>query len=110
MQIEPIDITELASVVLGISVVLIPILGLTARFALKPTVEALSRFFDHKGLDEEVKILDRRMALMEQQLEGMDSALRRLEEVGDFNRALRAGESGQSQESGGPSEGTSQGG
>lgn len=91
MQITPINLTELVSVVLGISVVLIPVLGLTARFALKPTVEAFSRFFDHKGLDEEVKILDRRMALIEQQVEGMESALRRLEEVGEFNRALHAG-------------------
>ena len=48
-EILPIDLTALLAVFMGVSVVLIPVLGITARFALKPTVEALSRFFDRKG-------------------------------------------------------------
>ena len=66
MQITPIDLTELVATILGISIILIPVIGITARFALKPTVEAMSRFFDHKGLGENVQILERRMALQEQ--------------------------------------------
>ena len=62
-EILPIDLTALLAVFMGISIVLIPVLGITARFALKPTVEALSRFFDKKGSDEAVSILKRRMAL-----------------------------------------------
>lgn len=91
MQILPIDIVSLVAVFMGISIILIPVIGLTARFALKPTVDALTRFFDHKGLDESVHILERRMALMEQQIEGMESSVRRLAEVSDFHRALGEG-------------------
>jgi hypothetical protein len=92
MQIVPIDLTSLVATIMGISIVLVPVIGLTARFALKPTVEVLSRLFDHRGLDESVQILERRMALMEQQLESMDGSVRRLAEVAEFHRALEVGE------------------
>ena len=88
--ILPIDLTALLGVFMGTSIVLIPILGITARFALKPTVEALSKFFDKKGSDEAVSILERRMALMEQQLESIESNVQRLVETADFDRKLAA--------------------
>jgi hypothetical protein len=47
----PIDLTALLAVFMGISIILIPIIGLTARFALKPTVEAFSRILEAKGSD-----------------------------------------------------------
>jgi hypothetical protein len=37
--ITPIDLTSLVAVFTGISIFLIPMIGLTARFALKPTVQ-----------------------------------------------------------------------
>lgn len=92
MQIVPVDLVGLVSVIMGISVVLVPVIGLTARFALKPTVEALSRFFEHKGLDETVHILERRLALMEQQIESMEGSVRRLAEISEFHHALGAGD------------------
>jgi len=91
VQILPIDLTSLVAVILGISVVLIPVAGLTARYAFKPFVETLGRFFDHRELDENVQILERRMALLEQHIEALDGTVRRLGEVTDFHRALEAG-------------------
>jgi len=91
MQILPIDLTALVAVILGISIVLVPVIGLTARFALKPTVEALGRFFEHRGLDESVHIMERRMALMEQQIESLDASVKRLAEVTEFHTALGSG-------------------
>lgn len=91
MQILPVDLTSLVAVILGISVVLVPVIGLTARFALKPIVEAMGRSFEHKGLDETVQIMDRRMALMEQQIESMDGTVRRLADVAEFHRSLDSG-------------------
>ena len=38
MQMLPIDLTEIVAIVLGISIVLVPVIGLTARFALGPAV------------------------------------------------------------------------
>ncbi len=89
-EILPIDLTALLAVFMGISIVLIPALGITARFALKPTVEALSRFFDKKGSDEALSILERRMALMEQQVESIESSVQKLAETAEFDQKLAA--------------------
>ncbi|NIP58233.1 MAG: hypothetical protein GWM92_08200 [Gemmatimonadetes bacterium] len=92
MQVMPVDLTEIVAIVMGISIILIPILGLTARFALKPTVEALSKFFESKGAEETIRILERRVGLLEQQVESMESTVRHLEEVSEFQSRLRAGD------------------
>lgn len=91
MDILPVDVVALVGTIMGISVVLVPIIGLTARFALKPAVEAVSRLFEHKALEDTVGILERRMALMEQQMESIEGSMKRLEEVGEFQRALESG-------------------
>ena len=92
MPITPIDLTGLVAVIMGISIVLIPVIGLTARFALKPTVEALSRFFEVRGLDESVDILERRMALQEQQIEAIHDTVKRLADAAEFHKALDSGD------------------
>lgn len=91
MEVLPIDITSVIAVIMGISVVLVPVIGLTARFALKPTVEALSRIFEGRARDEAVQILERRVALLEQQVEAMEGSVGRLEEVTRFDARLREG-------------------
>ena len=90
MQILPVDLTAIVAVIMGVSIVLVPVIGLTARFALKPLVESMGHFFQAKGVEENVRILERRMVLLEQQLESMDASLRRLAEVAEFNDELRS--------------------
>ncbi|MGE0161114.1 MAG: hypothetical protein AB7T31_17085 [Gemmatimonadales bacterium] len=90
MQILPIDITALVAVILGISIVLVPVIGLTARFALKPAVEALAKLFENRQLDETVRILERRVELQEHQIESLQSAVQQLSDARDFERALAA--------------------
>ncbi len=92
MEVLPIDLTEIVAIVMGMSVVLIPIAGLTARFALKPLVESLGKVNEVRGVEETVAITERRVALLEQQLESMESTVRQLEEVRDFDRALESGD------------------
>lgn len=92
MQVLPVDLTAIVAVVMGMSLFLIPIIGLTARFALKPTVEALSRFFEGRGQDESLKIMERRLALLEQQVDVLEGALRRVEDGARFDAELRRGE------------------
>lgn len=89
MQILPVDLTAIVAVIMGVSIVLIPVMGLTARFALKPFVESLGHFFQGKNVEESVRILERRMSLLEQQIESMDGTLRRLAEISEFNDELR---------------------
>ncbi len=91
MEISPIDVTGLVAVVMGISTVLIPVIGLTARFALKPTVEALSKVFESKGHEQTVALLERRQALLESQVEHLEGELRRLSEAQEFDRQLGSG-------------------
>jgi len=91
MPVEPINLTSIIAVIMGISVVLIPVIGLTARFALKPTVEALSRVFESRGTDESVQILERRVALLETQVEVMESSMHRVQEGARFDAQLKAG-------------------
>jgi hypothetical protein len=90
MQILPIDLTSLVAVILGISIVLIPVIGLTARFALKPAVEALARVFETRSLDESMRILERRVELQEQQIDVLQSSMQHLTEARDFDRQLAA--------------------
>jgi hypothetical protein len=90
MQILPIDVVALVSVVLGISIVLVPVIGLTARFALKPAVEALAKVFEARELDESVKILERRVELQEHQIEALQDSVKQLHETRDFDRQLAA--------------------
>lgn len=94
MQILPVDLTAVIAVIMGISIVLIPVIGLTARFALKPTVEALSRIFEGRERDESVQMLERRVALLEQQLDAMEGSLQKAQEAASFDAELRAGQEG----------------
>lgn len=95
MPIEPVDLVGLVAVIMGVSVVLIPVMGLTARFALKPTVETLAKFFDVRGNEEVVALLERRVALLEQHIEHVESTVERLGETHDFDRQLSAGRAAQ---------------
>lgn len=91
MEVMPVDLVGLLAVFMGISIVLVPVIGITARFALKPTVEALARLFESRGVEDNVAILERRMALLEQQMESLDGSVKQLAEVADFHRQLGAG-------------------
>ena len=97
MEVLPVDLVSLIATILGISIVLIPVIGLTARFALKPVVEALARVFESRSADETVRILERRVELQEQQIEALQASIQKLSETQEFDRQLaapRAGEAG----------------
>ena len=91
MQVMPIDLTAIIATIMGISIVLVPVIGLTARFALKPLAESLGHFFQSRNVEESVRILERRMGLLEQHLETMEATLQRVAEATEFHRELRSG-------------------
>jgi hypothetical protein len=92
MDVLPVDLTSVIAVIMGISIVLIPVIGLTARFALKPTVEAFAKMIEGRGRDEALQMLERRIALLEQQVDVLEGSLGRLEEASRFDAQLRSGE------------------
>ncbi len=79
------------AIFLSMLVVLIPITGLTARFALRPMMDALGRYREMAGQNEAQQLLERRIALLEEQLHGVDRSLRDLSDESDFRRQLENG-------------------
>ena len=85
----PIDLTAIVAIVMGMLAVLIPIAGLTARFALKPVVESLARLFDSRTVQDTVEITERRVALLEAHIESLEAEVERLKETQEFDLELR---------------------
>ena len=79
------------AIFLGMMVILIPIAGLTARFALKPLMEALRSYRELQGDNQATQLIERRVALMEEQMHSMDRSLRELLEESEFRRDLESG-------------------
>lgn len=78
---------------LGILTVLIPIAGLTARFALKPVVEAFVRMREVQGgsNERELHVLEQRVALLEQQYQTLEGSVTRIGDMKEFDRQLSSG-------------------
>lgn len=87
----PIDWVSLVAVVMGTSIVLIPVAGLTARFALKPMVEALARWKEAQAEGSNNRLLEQRVALLEAQLGQVEGSLNRVLEEQEFHRKLGSG-------------------
>jgi hypothetical protein len=76
--------------IMAISIVLIPVIGFTARYVLKPFEDTLARFLQARSTDDAVRMLERRMALIEQQLDAMETSIARLADAAEFQRELHA--------------------
>ena len=98
MPVLPIDLTAIVAIVMGMLVVLIPIAGITARFAIKPIAEALVHMRESSVDRQQLQLLERRLSLIEQEINGLggmrDDLQRALAEV-EFERQLKAPPAGQ---------------
>lgn len=89
MDVEALELLiPITAIVLGSLTVLIPIAGLTARFALKPVLEALARYREMQGGEQRVALLEQRLALLEEQQHSHERHLNQLLEDADFRRQL----------------------
>ncbi|HEX9939047.1 MAG TPA: hypothetical protein VGB15_18035 [Longimicrobium sp.] len=89
MDITP-ELIGLTAVVFGGLAFLIPVAGVTARIALRPIVEAMGRYRELKGGDENTQLLERRMALMEEHINSIGRSVQVLVEDADFRRRLES--------------------
>jgi hypothetical protein len=81
----------LTAIVLGSLMLLIPIAGWTARFAIKPIMEALGRAREGAGSNaRELSILEQRVALLEQHHRALEDSIERLQDVKEFEKRLAA--------------------
>ena len=91
MEVLPIDVVGLVAVIMGTSIVLIPVAGLTLRYALKPVVSVLDRYLRGQEKAEATRLAERRLALLEEQLDDVQGTLARLAEGAEFDARLEGG-------------------
>lgn len=85
---EPGMIGELAGVVgafFGGLIVLVPVVAVSVRFGLKPLVEAKRQLSQGAAAD---LAQDRRLALLEAEMQSIQASLQQLTEAEDFRRQL----------------------
>jgi hypothetical protein len=87
------DPHEMVQTLLVISVVVVPALGVTARFALKPIVDAILRLKESGLISGPGDAAAQQLAVQVQELRGEVAAMQRqlgeLKEAADFHRSLQ---------------------
>jgi len=80
----------ITAIVLGGMTILIPVAGLTARYALKPIMEAIAQIRGTQGADQRVAFLEQRLALLEEQFHAVSREHQRLVDESDFRKQLES--------------------
>lgn len=81
---------DIVAIVAIIAVIGIPMLGLTARFALKPVVDSVIRLREAMDRDRHV-VEDPRVPMIVEQMNELRETVERLEATVDFDAQLRRG-------------------
>ena len=74
--------------ILGILIVLIPVGGITTRFAMSSTGDVLSRLFEAKRPGDTIRILETRLDLQEQEIAMLHQTVHTLSDGNEFSRQL----------------------
>lgn len=82
------DWVPIVAIVMGSLTVLIPLSIITLRFAIKPIAEAVSQMRSGGASQEELAVMRQRLALLEQQFNGLESEVGRIGEAQDFQAQL----------------------
>jgi hypothetical protein len=75
---------DILMMLLSTLVVFVPVAGLTMRFALKPIVDSIARLMEARAHSAASELLEKRLALVEQELQAMRAEVARVVERGDF--------------------------
>ena len=81
------QLVPIVAIVMGTLTVLVPVSLIALRFAIKPIAEAVAQMRSGVAPDE-VRIMKERIALLEQQMNGIDSEVNRISEAVDFQDRL----------------------
>ena len=82
------DWAEIMGIGLAALIVLIPITGFTLRFAIKPISEAIAQMRAGQSGTVEVAELRQQVAVLQDQMSGVESSLHRLVEAQEFQAEL----------------------
>ena len=72
--------------------ILTPVLALCARFALKPVMETWLKLRESQTSDQEKIMQDRRIALLEAEVQSLTQIVQQRLDVQDFDRAIGRGD------------------
>jgi len=81
------NLIPIVGIVMGTLTVLVPVSLIALRFAIKPIAEAIAITRSNVA-PAEVSLMKERIALLEQQVSGMDSEVNRISEAVDFQDRL----------------------
>lgn len=83
-----VDWIPIVGIVMGSLTVLIPLSIVTLRFAIKPIAEAVTQMRASGASQQEISVMQQRLALLEQQFGGLETEVHRIGEAQDFQAAL----------------------
>ena len=81
------NLIPIVGIVMGTLTILVPVSLIALRFAIKPIAEAIAITRSNVA-PAEVSLMKERIALLEQQVSGMDSEVNRISEAVDFQDRL----------------------
>lgn len=84
---------DILAILIGGLIVFTPVAGATLRFALKPLVDSIARLMEVRSRKDDADLLDKRMALLEQELSVTRMELRELRDRDEFYQRLGPGAS-----------------
>jgi hypothetical protein len=75
---------DILAMLLTALVLFVPVAGLTLRFALKPMVDSIARLMEVRVRGAGADLLEKRLALLEQELQSVRGELSRIVERSEF--------------------------
>lgn len=75
---------DIIAMLLTALVLFVPVAGLTLRFALKPMVDSIARLMEVRVRGAGADLLEKRLALLEQELQSVRGELSRIVERSEF--------------------------
>jgi hypothetical protein len=90
--VNGIDFEKLAMTIAAFFVglaILVPVVAISARFALKPVMESWIKLRQTQTSGDEKIMQDRRIALLEAEIHGLQQLVQQQHEARDFERALK---------------------
>ena len=82
------DWVPIVGIVMGTLTVLIPLSLITLRYAIKPIAEAVTQMRSGGASQEQLAVMQQRLALLEQQFGGLETEVTRIGEAQDFQTEL----------------------
>jgi hypothetical protein len=82
------DVGEIIGMLAVFLCVFVPVAGITLRIAVKPVVEAIAKYMQARQGTEAMQLVERRVALLEQEMGAMRADLQNVTEEREFYRRL----------------------